>query len=79
MKEIYRTSDIVLAATLKFLRYELAGIEIIPGKRNGIFSFKNVSDEDITDYHLDKIIVEPKEFNGAVRTLTTAVRQLLVI
>lgn len=70
----YRTTDIILAAFLKFKGYTLNTIEK-QGKR-GEFVFANVLLEDIRDYDLGLAKVEPIAFNGAIKQLTTSVRRL---
>ncbi len=69
------TQDIVLAASLKVLGYKLHTIEKVGNK--GIFFFESVSDEDITDYDLGNLLVEPVAFNSAIKALTTASRRIV--
>lgn len=69
------TSDIVLAATLKVEGYTLDRIEKT-GNR-GVFCFRNVDPDVLTDFDLGKCLVEPLEFNNAVKALTTATRRIL--
>lgn len=76
MIEIYKTTDIILAACLKINGYELESIK--KGESNkGIFVFKNVPKEFVADYDLSKIMVEPVTFNNAIKQLTTSVRRML--
>lgn len=74
MKE-YSTTDIVLAAALKVHGYELNRIERSGSK--GVFVFDNVEDLFINEYDLGKILVEPTQFNNAIKQLTTSVRRML--
>jgi hypothetical protein len=69
------THDIVLAAALKTLGYQLSTIEKI-GNR-GIFHFSDVDSSAITDYDLGRLLVEPATFNAAIKSLTTASRRTL--
>jgi hypothetical protein len=68
-----RTTDIVLAASLKVLGNEMSHIEKNGNK--GTFVFKNISQEVIDDYDLGKLRVEPIAFNNAIKQLTTATRR----
>jgi len=67
------TQDIVLAATLKVLGYNLG--TIVKSGNKGIFYFDGVDDSIVTDYDLGKLKVEPVSFNSAIKALTTAVRR----
>lgn len=69
------THDIVLAAALKTLGYQLSTIEKI-GNR-GIFHFSNIDASVITDYDLGRLLVEPVSFNAAIKSLTTASRRTI--
>jgi hypothetical protein len=71
----YKTTDIVLAASLKVLGTELDTIEINGTK--GTFVFKDVEQSFLLDYDLGKVLVEPVSFNNAIRQLTTSVRRML--
>ena len=76
MNEVtYKTSDIVLAASLKVNGYELESIELVGNK--GIFVFNDVSSEFLLDFDLGKIRVEPVIFNNMIKQLTTSVRRKL--
>jgi len=76
MHDIYKTTDIILAACLKINGYELDSIK--KGEANkGIFIFMNVPKEFIADYDLGKILVEPVVFNNCIKQLTTSVRRML--
>lgn len=68
-----RTSDIVLASTLRVLGYQLADLTLEGVK--GTFVFTDVPDSILRDYDLGKLRVEPVSFNQAIRTLTTACRR----
>jgi hypothetical protein len=69
------TQDIVLAAALKTLGFRLVDIQKVGNK--GIFNFKEVDSEVITDYDLGNLLVEPIAFNSAIKSLTTASRRLV--
>lgn len=76
MKKEYKTSDIVLAASLKVSGYALESIELNGNK--GIFVFVGVTNEFLLDFDLGKTRVEPVAFNNAIKQLTTSVRRMLV-
>lgn len=71
----YKTSDIVLASCLKIKGYNLETIQITGNK--GVFVFKNVDDQFLTDFDLGRITVEPVSFNNTIRQLTTSVRRMI--
>jgi len=71
---IYRTTDIVLAASLRVHNYKMSGIEIV-GSR-GTFVFENVDEDFLLQYDLSKCAVEPVAFNNAIKQLTTSVRRM---
>lgn len=71
----YKTTDIVLAATLKTLGYMLVDIEVQGTK--GTFVFGNVDVDFLTQFDLGKHRVEPVEFNNAIKQLTTSVRRMI--
>lgn len=73
--DLYKTSDIILAASLKVKGYPLEGIEKLGNK--GIFIFSDVDEAIVTEYDLGKILVEPTEFNNAIKQLTTSARRIL--
>lgn len=75
MSKTIETQDIVLAASLKVLGYQLDHLEKVGNK--GIFFFSNVSETVINDYDLGKLLVEPVAFNSAIKALTTASRRSL--
>lgn len=76
MKEvIYKTSDIVLAASLKVSGYPLDDIELSGTK--GIFVFNQVDKDFLLDFDLGKIQVEPVIFNNTIKQLTTSVRRMI--
>jgi hypothetical protein len=68
----YSTQDIILSAVLKVEDYQLDEIELMGNK--GIFHFLDVDAQILSDYDCGKILVEPVEFNNALKNLTTAVR-----
>lgn len=70
----YCTTDIILAACLKVHGYEMSSINKQGSK--GTFVFAEVDEDFITKYDLGKMLVEPIEFNQAIKTLTTAVRRM---
>ena len=71
----YKTTDIVLAASLKVLGNDVQSIEITGNK--GTFVFVNIDEQQLVDYDLGKVLVEPIAFNNAIRQLTTSVRRML--
>ena len=74
MIEVFKTTDIVLAAVLKLKGYELD--EIIRNGNKGTFVFADVDDEVIEEFDLGKSRVEPVTFNNAIKQLTTSVRRM---
>lgn len=74
MMEVFKTTDIVLAAVLKLKGYELD--EIIRNGNKGTFVFAGVDDEVIEEFDLGKSRVEPVTFNNAIKQLTTSVRRM---
>lgn len=73
--ERYKTTDIVLAATLKTLGHGLLDIEVQGTK--GTFVFGEVDPDFLTQFDLGKQRVEPVEFNNAIKQLTTSVRRMV--
>jgi len=69
------TQDIVLAAALKVLGYNLSDLQKVGNK--GIFFFADVPESVVNDYDLGKVLVEPQSFNAAIKMLTTASRRTL--
>lgn len=74
MKE-YKTSDIVLAATIKIHGYHLVRIDVEGNK--GEFVFEDVNEKLLQEFDLGNIKVEPVLFNNTIRQLTTSVRRLI--
>ena len=72
----YRTTDIVLAASLKVHGFVLSTIDRVGGTNKGTFVFEDVESQFITDYDLGKVQVEPVAFNNAIKQLTTSVRRM---
>jgi len=72
--ESFRTSDIILAATLRLTDVELINIEVVGNK--GTFVFTNIDDGFISQYDLGKCLVEPVAFNNMIKQLTTSVRRM---
>lgn len=73
MIAVYKTTDIVLAATLKYNSTHLADVEM-EGTR-GTFVFKNVDDQLLTDFDLGNILVEPCGFHNIIKQLSSIVRR----
>jgi hypothetical protein len=71
---IYRTTDIVLAASLVVHSYKMTSIET-SGSR-GTFVFDSVDSDFLNDYELGKILVSPVDFNNQIKRLTTSVRRM---
>ena len=69
----FKTTDIVLAASLKVLGARMSHIEKNGNK--GTFVFIDVDAKIIDDYDLGNIRVEPIAFNAAIKQLTTATRR----
>ena len=74
-QETYKTSDIVLASTLKVHGYALDDIELKGTK--GIFIFLDVHQTFLNEFDLGKVQVEPVIFNNTIKQLTTSVRRML--
>lgn len=72
--DVYKTSDIVLAAALKVKGYAMDNIELTGNK--GTFVFLKVPSDFLTDFNLGKITVEPVAFNNTIKQLTTSVRRM---
>lgn len=70
---MFKTTDIVLAATLRVMGHSLVDIEKVGNK--GTFCFDGVPSEIVCDYDLCKLRIEPVEFNNAIKQLTTAARR----
>jgi hypothetical protein len=68
-----RTTDIILAASLKVLGNKMSHIEKNGNK--GTFVFDNVESSIVDDYDLGNLRVEPVAFNTAIKQLTTATRR----
>lgn len=71
----YKTSDIILAASLKLNGFKMHSIEVIGNK--GTFVFEDVPQDFLTDYDLGHLLVEPVAFNNAIKQLTTSVRRIV--
>lgn len=69
----YKTSDIVLASTLKVKGFVLSGVEL-QGTR-GVFVFEGVDQSILDDFDLGLVMVEPNQYHQAVKQLTTIVRR----
>lgn len=70
----YKTTDIVLAASLVVHGNKMTKIEVL-GSR-GTFVFENIEQDFLDDYELSKCVVEPVAFNNAIKRLTTSVRRM---
>jgi hypothetical protein len=73
-KSEYKTTDIVLAASLVVHGNKMVKIEV-QGSR-GTFVFEDVEQDFLDEYELSKCQVEPVEFNNAIKRLTTSVRRM---
>lgn len=73
--EEYKTTDIILAASLRVHGYEMKSVEKDGNK--GVFVFNDVDQDFITTYDLGKVRVEPVEFNNIIKQLTTSARRML--
>ena len=71
---IYKTTDIVLAASLVVHGFKMTSIETV-GSR-GTFVFESVDDDFLLQYDLSKCAVEPVAFNNAIKRLPTSVRRM---
>jgi hypothetical protein len=74
MNTEYRTTDIVLAASLCVHDYKMVSIEI-SGSR-GTFVFENVNNEFLLKFELGECLVNPVDFNHQIKRLTTSVRRI---
>lgn len=72
----YKTTDIVLAATLREHGYKLIDIEQC-NTNKGMFVFKDVPRQLLTDFDLQNMQVEPISFNNTIKQLTTSVKRAL--
>ena len=72
----YQTSDIVLAAPLKYAGYRLTRISI-HGARRGIFHFADVDTQFLSDFDAGAVNVEPVAFNSDLRALNMSIRRIL--
>ncbi len=72
--DLYKTTDIVLAAFLKIRGCEMTGIE--KQGQKGTFVFANVDPELVHEYDLGKARVEPVALNNAIKQLTTSVKRM---
>lgn len=72
--ELYKTSDIVLAAYLRLSGCNMTSIE--KQGQKGTFVFEEVNEELLRIYDLGQAGVEPVAFNNAIKALTTSVRRM---
>lgn len=72
----YQTSDITLAATLKYAGHRLNRISIVGNKR-GIFHFADVEEEFLENFDAGAINVEPVAFQSDLRALNMAIKRTL--
>lgn len=70
-----RTTDIVLAAALRSLNYDLSGIE--KNGHKGTFIFSKIPTDIIEKYDLGQLLVEPVTLNHNIKQLTTSARRSL--
>jgi hypothetical protein len=70
---MYKTTDIVLAATLKLNGYDI--IEIQKNGQKGTFIFDEVPEAFVKSYDLGQVLVNPTQFNQAVKSLTLACKR----
>lgn len=68
-----RTTDIILAASLKVMGAKMSHIEKNGNK--GTFVFSEIDPSIVDDYDLGNLLVEPVSFNTAIKQLTTATRR----
>ena len=73
MKKSIETSNLVLAASLKCLGYELVKIDKNASK--GTFCFKDVDDEDLIKFDIGQLRIEPLAFSNTQKMLVTAARR----
>lgn len=73
MQTNVETTDIVLAATLKVMGFQLDKIERDGSK--GLFCFSRVDKDFLKQYDIGQGRVEPVSFNNAIKALTTAARR----
>jgi hypothetical protein len=69
----FSTTDIVLAAALKCVGYQIK--TITKSGNIGTFIFENVPSSLIDEYDFGNMRVEPVSLNQHIKTLTTAVRR----
>jgi hypothetical protein len=72
--EVYKTTDIVLAAFLRLNGHPIAQIE--KNGLKGTFVFSNIGDDLLKKYDLGQALVEPVAFNNMIKQLTTSVRRI---
>ena len=70
---IYKTTDIVAAATLLLFNAQLQNIEV--SGRKGTFVLDQVEQSRVDDFILGKLAVEPIRFHATVRFLSAAVNK----
>ena len=70
----FKTTDIVLASTLRINNYQMIRIDIKGSK--GTFVFKNVDDKIVDKFNLGQCLVEPTNLNAIIKQLTTSVRRM---
>lgn len=71
---MFKTTDIVLAATLRTMGYVMIRIDIHGNK--GTFVFDNVDSDVIDQFNLGQCRVEPTNLNAIIKQLTTSVRRM---
>ena len=74
LMELITTTDIVLAATLKLKGKVLH--HITKNGNKGTFHFENVTREEITEYDMGGVLVEPISLNNTIKQLTSAIKRM---
>lgn len=71
----YKTTDIVIAATLKCQGHNLIDVEL-DGQR-GTFVFSNIPEATLQDFNFGNLRVEPNNFHSYVKQLSAIIRRKL--
>lgn len=74
MSNEFKTTDIILAASLRVFGHELVRIERNGSK--GTFVFGDIPGKLVEEFDLGKLCVEPISFNNTIKQLTTSVRRM---
>lgn len=70
---MFKTSDIVLAATLRVKGFPLSSVEVV-GTR-GVFVFTGVDGTTLDRFNMGEMVVEPNVYHQAVKQLTALARR----